>query len=103
MMVDAVDTYIQSAFQRHHIAGLTLAVLQNGVVIKQQAYGVASLELNVPMTVTTRYNIGALTKMFTGAAIMTLIEAGHLSSLTKSARFCPPSQHPGTRSRSTIC
>jgi CubicO group peptidase (beta-lactamase class C family) len=78
MIVDAVDTYIQSAFQRHHIAGLTLAVLQNGVVIKQQAYVVASLELNVPMTVTTRYNIGALTKMFTGAAIMTLIEAGHL-------------------------
>jgi CubicO group peptidase (beta-lactamase class C family) len=58
MSVDPVDTYIQSALQRHHIPGLTVAVLQHGVVIKHQAYGLASLEFNVPMTVTTRHNFG---------------------------------------------
>jgi CubicO group peptidase (beta-lactamase class C family) len=89
MSVDPVDTYIQSALQRHHIPGLTVAVLQNGVVIKHQAYGLASLELNVPMTVTTRYNIASLTKMFTGAAIMTLIEAGQLALTDQIGTILP--------------
>jgi CubicO group peptidase (beta-lactamase class C family) len=79
MSLDPVDAYIQSAMQQHHIPGLTLAVVQAGVVVKHQAYGLASLELKVPMTVTTLFNIGALTKMFTGTAIMTLIEAGKLA------------------------
>lgn len=78
MSADLVDTYLQSAIQRQHIPGLTLAVRQHGVVIKHHAYGLASLEFHKPMTVTTRYPIGALTKMFTGAAIMTLIAAGRL-------------------------
>jgi CubicO group peptidase (beta-lactamase class C family) len=89
MSVDPVDTYIQSALQRHHIPGLTVAVLQNGVVIKHQAYGLASLEFNVPMTVTTRYNIASLTKMFTGAAIMTLIEMGHLALTDQVGTILP--------------
>jgi CubicO group peptidase (beta-lactamase class C family) len=89
MTVDPVDTYIQSALQRHHIPGLTLAVLQNGVLIKHRAYGLASLELNVPMTVTTRYNIAALTKMFTGAAILKLIEAGQLALTDQVGTILP--------------
>lgn len=62
MSVDLIDTYIQSAMQRHHIPGLALAVVQAGVLIKQQAYGLASLELNVPMTLTTLFNIASVTR-----------------------------------------
>src|SRR5215207_6640088 len=79
MSVDPVDIYIQSAMQRHRIPGLTLAVVQAGVLIKHQAYGLASLELNVPSTLITLFNIASITKMFTGTAIMTLVDAGDLA------------------------
>src|SRR5262245_2467044 len=89
MSVDPIDTYIQSALQQLHIPGLTIAVLQNGVLINHQAYGLASLELNVPMTLTTVFNIASLTKMFTGAAIMALIEAGHIALTDQVGMILP--------------
>jgi CubicO group peptidase (beta-lactamase class C family) len=99
MSVDPVDTYIESSLQQLHIPGLTLAVVQAGLAIKHQAYGLASIELNVPMTVTTLYNIAALTKMFTGTAILTLFEAGQLALTDHVGTILPDlpaSWHPIT-------
>jgi CubicO group peptidase (beta-lactamase class C family) len=96
MSIDPVDVYIRSAMQRHRIPGMTLAVVQADEVIKQQAYGLASLELNVPMTLTTLFNIASVTKMFTGTAIMTLIDAGQLALTDQIGTILPtlpPSWH----------
>jgi len=96
MPADPIDSYIQTAMQQQHIPGLTLAVVQAGVLLKQQSYGLASLELNVPTTVTTVYNIASVMKMFTGTAIMILIEAGQLALTDPVGTILPdlpPSWH----------
>ncbi|OLE10182.1 MAG: hypothetical protein AUI36_41095, partial [Cyanobacteria bacterium 13_1_40CM_2_61_4] len=86
---DAVDKYVKTEMQRKHIPGLTLALIKDGKVIKQRAYGLANIELNVPASVGDVYQIASTTKTFTGAAIMTLVEEGKLSLDDKVTKLLP--------------
>jgi D-alanyl-D-alanine carboxypeptidase len=74
-----VDRYIETALRKYKIPGLTLAVLQQGRLIKARGYGFANLELQVPATDSTVYEIGSLTKQFTAALLMMLVQEGRLS------------------------
>lgn len=47
---DRVDEYIRTEMQKRHIPSLALAVTRDGKVVKQKAYGLANVELNVPAT-----------------------------------------------------
>jgi D-alanyl-D-alanine carboxypeptidase len=51
-------------------------VIKEGKVIKAKGYGFASLELNVPATKNTIYEIASVTKPLTATAIMILVEEG---------------------------
>jgi CubicO group peptidase (beta-lactamase class C family) len=54
-------------------------VIRNGRVVKEAAYGKASLELNVPVTPDTSFPLASMTKIFTATAIMQLVEEGKIS------------------------
>ena len=71
---DDIDRYVQSQLKRQHIPGLSLAVIQKGRVIKLRGYGFADLERKVPVTPATVFEIGSITKQFTAAAMMLLVE-----------------------------
>ncbi|MEW6735954.1 MAG: serine hydrolase domain-containing protein [Acidobacteriota bacterium] len=86
---DKVDDYIKAEMQKRRIPGLTLAVVQNGKIVKQTAYGLANVELNVPTTIDTVYQIASTTKTFTATAIMTLVEEGKLSLDDKLIKILP--------------
>jgi CubicO group peptidase (beta-lactamase class C family) len=76
---DATDDYVRGRMAEKHIPGLALAVLRDGKVVKEAAYGKASLELNVPITLDTSFPLASMTKTFTAAAIMQLVEEGKIS------------------------
>ncbi len=76
---DGVDALLQQEMQKHQIAGLALMVVKAGEQIKAAGYGVANLELNVPVTTNTVFEIGSVTKQFTAAGIMLLAQEGKLS------------------------
>src|SRR5205807_8321429 len=65
--------------KKRRIPGLSLAVLRDGQPVTRKAYGLASVELDVPATVDTVYQLASTTKIFTGTAIMLLVEEGKLS------------------------
>src|SRR5688572_10889867 len=44
------DATIAQVMSRMHVPGMALVVVRNGKVLKQSAYGTASLELGVPVT-----------------------------------------------------
>lgn len=73
---DAIDDYINSEMQRRHIPGLALAVTRHGKMVKVKGYGVASVEHDVPVTPDTVFELASVTKQFTAAAIMLLVEEG---------------------------
>lgn len=83
---DAIDNYIQTRIRSLHIPGLSLAVVRNGQIIKARGYGLADLQSNVPATENTVYELGSVTKQFTAAAVMMLVEEGKVGlddSITK--------------------
>jgi len=86
---DQADEYIRAEMQKRHIPGLTLAVLKEGRAIKQKAYGMANVELGVPATIDTVYQIASNTKTFTSVAVMLLVEEGKLSLDDKVATLLP--------------
>src|SRR4051812_13480091 len=72
---DRVDDYLGAQMERRHLPGLCLAVIREGKTIKTQGYGLANLELSVPVTPETVFEIGSLTKQFTAVCIMMLVES----------------------------
>ena len=73
---DAIDDYIRIEMERRHIPGLALAVARHGKIVKVRGYGVANLEHDVPVTPDTVFELASVTKQFTAAAIMLLVEEG---------------------------
>ena len=61
------------------IPGLSLAIVKNGKVVKKSGYGWANLELKVPASPQTVYEIGSISKSFTAMAIAMLMERGKLN------------------------
>jgi len=73
--------------------GAAVLVAQAGKVLFKQAYGYASLEHLVPVTVDTKFRIGSVTKQFTAAAILRLQEQGKLSVRDPLSKFIPDYPH----------
>ncbi|HLI64951.1 MAG TPA: serine hydrolase domain-containing protein [Caulobacteraceae bacterium] len=69
---------------RPHLAG-AIRISRGGELLYERAYGQASVQLGVPNTLATRFHIASATKMFISAAIMRLVDDGHLAL----------GQHPG--------
>jgi len=49
VVADEVDDYVESQRVEQHIPGLSLLVVDNGKVVKQQGYGLANVEHDVPV------------------------------------------------------
>jgi D-alanyl-D-alanine carboxypeptidase len=75
---DDVDSYVQGAMRRHHIPGMSVAVVRDGKVLKAKGYGSASLQLDAPAAADTVYQLASMTKPFTAAGVMLLVEEGKI-------------------------
>ncbi|MEM9078757.1 MAG: serine hydrolase domain-containing protein, partial [Bacteroidota bacterium] len=73
------DSLFQASVDSSQIAGGALLVFQNGETLLKKSYGYSSLELTVPMPEDGQFEIGSVTKQFTAAAILKLVEANKLS------------------------
>ncbi|MBU1014383.1 MAG: beta-lactamase family protein [Bacteroidetes bacterium] len=76
--------------------GCVILVALKGKVIYQKAFGMANLELNVPMDTNMILGIGSITKQFTAVAILQLVEQGKLSlddDITKFIKDYPTHGH----------
>jgi D-alanyl-D-alanine carboxypeptidase len=86
---DQIDRYVETQLQRQHIPGLCLVVIRDGQVVKRRGYGFADLELKVPATPDTVFEIGSITKQFTAAAIMLLVEQGKIGLSDPAGTYLP--------------
>jgi CubicO group peptidase (beta-lactamase class C family) len=69
--------------------GCAAVVAQKGQIVYKKAFGMANLELNVPMQPDMVFLIGSITKQFTAVAILQLMEQGKLSLQDEITRFIP--------------
>jgi len=86
---DEVDRYVEAQMRQLHIPGVALAVVHGGRTVKAQGYGFADLEMQVPVTPGTVFEIGSNTKQFTAALVMMLVEEGTVRLDDTLARHLP--------------
>jgi D-alanyl-D-alanine carboxypeptidase len=72
-------------------------VVQDGKIIKAQGFGLANVEWNAPATKDTVYELGSMTKQFTAAAIMMLVEEGRISLDDSVTKYFPSAPEPWER------
>ncbi|MCK5222897.1 MAG: beta-lactamase family protein, partial [Candidatus Aminicenantes bacterium] len=58
--------------------GAAVLAVKNGKVILRKGYGMADMELNVPIRPEMVFRIGSITKQFTSVGIMMLVEEGKI-------------------------
>jgi len=89
----AVADYVKAEMERQHIPGLALLVTRDGKVVRSEGFGLANVELQVPVKPETIFQSGSVGKQFTATAVMMLVEAGKIGlndPLTKYFPEAPP-------------
>jgi len=69
-----IDSVATTALEEQRIAGLSVAVAQAGRVVHASGYGYSDVERQIFASADTVYGIGSLTKAFTAAAVIRLVE-----------------------------
>jgi CubicO group peptidase (beta-lactamase class C family) len=85
---EKLDNAFSAHFKNQGIGCATL-VAKNGRIIYKKPFGMADLELNVPMTADHVFRIGSITKQFTAVAILQLMEKGLLKLNDDINKFIP--------------
>jgi CubicO group peptidase (beta-lactamase class C family) len=92
-----IDSIVQAPIARAQVVGAAIAVVRGADTIARKEYGKANLELNVPTPPGAIYEIGSVTKQFTGAAILQLVEQGKLSLDDDVTKYVPQFNARGRR------
>jgi CubicO group peptidase (beta-lactamase class C family) len=74
----AVGDYVKAEMQRQHIPGLALLVTRDGKIVRSEGFGLANIELQVPVRPETIFESGSVGKQFTATGVMMLVEEGKI-------------------------
>ena len=87
---------IFAEFDRPGSVGCALGVAQNGEFLYRKGYGYANLDWDIPITPTTVFYVGSVSKQFTAAAIVLLAQEGVLSLDDNIRQYVPemPDYYP---------
>ncbi len=95
--VASIDAFVTAEMQREHVPGIAVGVYSRGKVLLAKGYGLANVELSVPVKPETIFQSGSVGKQFLSAAMMMLVEDGKVSlddSVTKYFPEAPASWKP---------
>jgi CubicO group peptidase (beta-lactamase class C family) len=82
-----VDEYMSRMAALGYTGGVL--VIRNGRAVFERSYGMANRAAGIAADAATVYNLGSITKQFTGAAILRLEELGQLRTTDSVGRFFP--------------
>ena len=93
----SIDDFVNHEMSRQRIPGLELGIYSRGRILLAKGYGLANVELNVPVKPETVMQSGSVGKQFVSTAIMMLVEEGKISlddSITKYFPDAPATWKP---------
>jgi D-alanyl-D-alanine carboxypeptidase len=99
---DEVDDIVKAEMAKQRIPGVALAVIKDGRLVRSSGYGLANVELNVPVTPRTVFKIGSISKQFIASGVMILAQEGKIdidASVRKYVEEAPPEWEPITLRR----
>jgi CubicO group peptidase (beta-lactamase class C family) len=86
---DEVARVVRAEMEKQHIPGLALLVSRNGVPIRAEGFGLANVELSVPVKPETIFQSGSVGKQFTATAVMLLVEEGKIGLGDPLSKYFP--------------
>ena len=81
----------------HRVAGISVAVVRGTDTLFSRAYGVAEVENAVPATSGHVFEIASVTKQFTAAAVLLLVQDGKVGLDDEITRYLPNAPTQGRR------
>jgi CubicO group peptidase (beta-lactamase class C family) len=81
-----IETFMKKMINEEHFIGVVMAV-SNNEVIHAKGYGMA--QDSIPNYVNTKFHVASITKQFTAAAIMQLVEKGIINLENSINEFLP--------------
>ncbi|MBU1014722.1 MAG: beta-lactamase family protein [Bacteroidetes bacterium] len=91
-LIAQLDSIMTSAYKPDE-PGASVLVFKEGEILLKKGYGLANLEMKVPINPKSVFNIGSITKQFTAQAILLLGEQGKLSLTDPIQKYLPDYPH----------
>ena len=85
----SIDKAAADILAKTGVPSASVAVVRDGKIAYEHAYGMANVETKMPASPQMRYSIGSISKQFTSAALLMLAEEGKLSLDDKVIRWLP--------------
>ncbi|AWZ01389.1 penicillin-binding protein 4* [Rhodobiaceae bacterium] len=73
-----LDSFIQQQLSAHEVAGASIAVVQEGAVTHEAAFGTASADTTTPVAKDTVFQAASISKAVTAWGVMRLVQEGRL-------------------------
>jgi len=77
--LDSLDAFVKAQMAQRHIRGLSLAIIKDGKIAVARAYGVVDDSSKAPVTPSTLFQAGSISKPVSALGALHLVEAGTLS------------------------
>jgi D-alanyl-D-alanine carboxypeptidase len=84
--LEAAKARIDELVKDERFSGAVL-VTKNGKAILSEAYGLADREKQIPNSLSTKFRIGSMNKMFTAVSILQLVQAGKIKLSEPFGRY----------------
>lgn len=90
-----IDAIASQALTAQHLSGIQIAVGRGGRVLFTQGYGLRDRAHRLAVTARTVFPIGSVTKQFTAAAVMQLVDRGKVRLDARVSQYLPQAPHAG--------
>jgi len=84
-----IESAVKAVLARTGAPSASLAIVWDGKIVYEHAYGSARFTPPTPATRAMRYSIGSISKQFTATAVLLLAEEGRLSLDDKAGQWLP--------------
>jgi CubicO group peptidase (beta-lactamase class C family) len=88
-----INAIAAQALSAQHISGMQIGIGRRGKVLYVQGYGLRDRAKHLPVTARTVFPIGSITKQFTAAAVMDLVERGKVDLNARVSKYVPKAPH----------
>lgn len=80
---------VMTAANKYRLFNGSVLVAENGKVIYKKGLGLAQMEWNIPNTTDTKFRLGSITKQFTSALVLQLVDQGKVKLDAKLSEYLP--------------
>ena len=86
---ERLDSFLAAAVEAYDIPGLTVAVVRQGEIVYEEAFGVENLDTGEPLSPQHLFHFASVSKPFVATAVMQLVEQGKIDLDEKVITYLP--------------